>query len=213
MDAMSSYFSYRASITCGIPSIQLEGTVADWEKLERDFEQLAEYDLEWWVNDLMPILHEFTQAAKGEEDPLFWGKIYDYLHFEGGMCGSPEGTITGWMMKFFPYLNDDSKNPLIGVEIKSLIERKYLEGDAISKKHYKGPILSISDLPMGISKADFVLDNNNTFYKMEFLSGFVGIAQDATSKALRPEINWGVVDSGRKPTAEELAEKNETGGE
>lgn len=211
MDAMSSYFSYRASVTCGIPSVTLEGTVADWEKLERDFEQLAEYDLEWWVNDLMPILHEFTQAAKGEADPLFWGKIYDYLHFEGGMCGSPEGTVTGWMMKFFPYLNDDSKNPLIGVEMSSLI--KHRKGGAISPKSYRGPILSISDLPMGVSKADFVLNNNGELYKMEFLSGFVGITQDATTKALRPEINWGVVDSGRKPTAEELAEKNGTSGE
>ncbi|MFK7903817.1 MAG: DUF4419 domain-containing protein [Chitinophagales bacterium] len=195
MDAMSSYFDYSVGITCGIPSVTLEGTVEDWEKVERDFEQLAEYDLEWWVNDLMPILHQFTQAAKGEVDKEFWGKIYDYRHFKNGMCGSPQGSITGWMVKLFPYLNDGTKNSLIGIDLAQYSEQisnqeEYLSGQTV---------LGIADLPKGLSKADFVLDNNGDKSKMEFLAGFVGISQDSKTKALRPEINWGVVDSGKKP--------------
>jgi len=195
MDAMSSYFDYSVGITCGIPSVTLEGTVEDWEKVERDFEQLAEYDLEWWVNDLMPILHQFTQAAKGEVDKEFWGKIYDFRHFKNGMCGSPQGSITGWMVKFFPYLNDGTKNSLIGIDLAQYSEQisnqeEYLSGQTV---------LGITDLPKGLSKADFVLDNNGDKSKMEFLAGFVGISQDSKTKALRPEINWGVVDTGKKP--------------
>ncbi|MGB1243772.1 MAG: DUF4419 domain-containing protein [Chitinophagales bacterium] len=57
----------------------------------------------------------------------------------------------------------------------------------------------MTDLPKGLSKADFVLDNNGDKSKMEFLAGFVGISQDSKTKALRPEINWAVVDSGKKP--------------
>ncbi|MEZ4884578.1 MAG: DUF4419 domain-containing protein [Chitinophagales bacterium] len=204
MDAMSSYFDYSVGITCGIPSVTLEGTVEDWEKVERDFEQLAEYDLEWWVNDLMPILHQFTQAAKGEVDKEFWGKIYDYRHFERGMCGSPNGSITGWMVKFFPYLNDDSKNSLIGMDLG-----KYSEQISNQKEYQSGQVvLELSDFPQGLSKADFVLNNNGDKSKMEFLAGFVGIGQDAVTKTLRPEINWGVVDSGREPTSEELSDKS-----
>ena len=198
MDAMSSYFDYTVSITCGIPSIALEGRVEDWEKLERDFEQLAEYDLEWWVNDLMPILHQFTQAAKGEVDTEFWGKIYDYRHFKNGMCGSPEGSITGWMVKFFPYLKDGSKNNLIGVDLEQYSEQISNQ----EKYNYGQTILEITDFPQGLSKADFELDNNGDKSKMEFLAGFVGIGQDAKTKALRPEINWGVVDTGKKPNLE-----------
>ncbi len=195
MDAMSSYFDYSVGITCGIPSVTLEGTAEDWEKLERDFEQLAEYDLEWWVNDLMPIIHQFTQAANGEVDKDFWSKIYDYRHFKGGMCGSPQGSITGWMVKFFPYLNDGSKNSLIGMDLA-----KYSEQISNQKEYISGQVvLTVSDFPKGISKAEFVLKNKGEKSKMEFLAGFVGISQDSKTKALRPEINWGVVDSGKKP--------------
>ncbi|MGB0931167.1 MAG: DUF4419 domain-containing protein [Chitinophagales bacterium] len=199
MDAMSSYFSYSMGITCGIPSITLEGTVEDWEKLERDFEAFSQYDLKWWVDDLKPILHEFTQAARGEVDKEFWGKIYDYRHFERGMCGSPEGTITGWMLKFYPYLADDSKNPLIGKNLE-----KYSRQISKQKGYKSGqPVLELSDFPKGLSKADFILSNLGDVSEMEFLAGFVGIAQDSKTKALRPEINWSVVDSGRKSTSEE----------
>lgn len=198
MDAMSSYFSYSIGITCGIPSITLEGTVEDWEKLERDFEAFAQYDLEWWVNDLKPILHQFTLAAKGNVDKEFWGKIYDYRHFERGMCGSPTGTITGWMLKFYPYLADDSKNPLIGIDLE-----KYSRQISKQKEYQSGQsVLELSDFPKGLSKADFVLDNLGEVSQMEFLAGFVGISQDVKTKALRPEINWSVVHSGREPMAE-----------
>ncbi len=199
MDAMSSYFSYTVGITCGIPSITLEGTVADWEKLERDAAVFAAYDLEWWTDDLKPILRQFTQAAKGKVNKDFWGRMYDYRHFDRGMCGSPTGSITGWMVKFFPYLADESKNPLIGMDLE-----KYSHQISNQKEYESGQaILELSDFSKGLSKADFVLDNNGDKSKMEFLAGFVGIGQDAKTKALRPEINWGVVDSGRGPTAEE----------
>lgn len=200
MDAMSSYFSYTVGITCGIPSVTLEGTAADWEKLERDAAVFAQYDLEWWIEDLQPILRQFTQASKGKVDKDFWSKIYDYSHFGGGMCGSPTGSVTGWAVKFFPYLADDSRNPLMGVDLETYSRQISQQGAYQTGQ----AVLEVSDFPKGLSKADFVLDNNGDKSKMEFLAGFVGIGQDAKTKALRPEINWGVVNSGRKPTVEEL---------
>jgi len=35
----------------------------------------------------------------------------------------------------------------------------------------------------------------NQTYAMEFIAGFVGIAQDQVTKALRPEIGWAVCDA------------------
>lgn len=231
MDAMSSYFTYSMEISCGIPSITLEGSVEDWEKIERDFEKFAQYDLEWWVNDLKPVLHQFTQAAKGKVDKEFWQNIYDVDYASGGCA--PDRFITGWVLKFYPYLEDKSRNQIIGrdsendwvrdYEMERMMEeiskmREQNTEEPMEKKskkepeirmRYVGPDLEVSDLPLGISKADVIVHGDAGEYKIDFLAGFVGISQDAATKALRPEINWAVVDSGRKPTKEEMKQVKE----
>jgi hypothetical protein len=49
-------------------------------------------------------------------------------------------------------------------------------------------------LTSGLSRAPFKWDCGGKPYEMEFVAGFMGIAQDEQSKALRPEIGWAVQD-------------------
>jgi hypothetical protein len=56
--------------------------------------------------------------------------------------------------------------------------------------YLSGPRLA--GLPSGVSKAPFRWDHLNRSFNMEFLGGFVGIAQDHETLALRPEIGWAV---------------------
>lgn len=184
MDAMSAYFDYSLTVLCGIPEITIEGSPEDWAQIEAQTRELARYELGWWTEVLEPILREFTLAAEGTFNKSFWVKIYDEQQEEVDLiCATATNTyLTGWLLDFFPYI-DSAKNPYLGVNRKA------------SK-------IQVGALPSGLSKADLLYDDNGSFYKMELISGFVGIRQNAETGSLRPEISWAVVDTGASPSAE-----------
>jgi uncharacterized protein DUF4419 len=65
------------------------------------------------------------------------------------------------------------------------------EGDREDPEGYvTGPRLA--DFPNGLSKAPFRWNCLDRTFDMEFLGGFVGVAQDQETLALRPEIGWAV---------------------
>lgn len=186
MDAMSAYFDYSVTVMCGIPEITLEGTTADWEKLEAKARELTAYDLDWWTKELLPILHEFTLASKGKPNKRFWAKIYNEKTEEVDLVCTTgmETHISGWILNFFPYILEE-RNPYLG--------------KAAGKSN-----LEITSLPSGLSKSDVLFDDNGAYSKLEFIAGFMGIRQDKNTKSLRPEIAWAVVDSGVAPSEELL---------
>ena len=198
MDAMKNYFSYSSTTMCGIPRITLEGSVADWESIERKAQELAHYDLQSWIEVLMPILQEFTRAAKGQPDKEFWRSIYK---IDSG-CGSP--TVNGWILNFFPYKAID------GVVQPFAIKRKYYT-DSNGKQL---PMEAGTDeFPSGFSKADILWNYLGKFYKMELLAGFTGFRQDPQTLSLRPVISWAVVDRQEAPTQQEIEDYMKGGDE
>lgn len=113
MEAMSEFFEYRAISLCGIPEITLLGTVEDWEKIVKHTENLAQYDLQWWTNSLIPILEQFVAAAKGNPNNQFWQSIFKFE------SGSGHKTISGWLVQFFPYVEYE----ILGNSGKELLAR------------------------------------------------------------------------------------------
>ena len=171
MEAMKSYFSYRVMTLCGIPEITLEGSPEDWRMIREKTEQLAQFDLEWWIPSLLPILDQFVAASCGDVDQQFWSNIYKLSGGSGGpFCG-------GWILKLFPYLAD-GRNPWI-------------------KKKPGGPFsgATTDDFPSGLSRAPFVWKYFSTEYQMHFVGGFMAVKQDPESFALRPELGWAVVEA------------------
>ena len=66
MEAMKSYFRYGCHTMCGIPEITLEGSPEDWRMIREKAEQLAQFDLEWWIPSLLPIWCDMTYEMDGE---------------------------------------------------------------------------------------------------------------------------------------------------
>ena len=128
----------------------------------------------------------------GDVDLKFWRSIYKLQ----GQSGGP--IITGWIVAFFPYLKDlQTKEPT--VPFKSLLEGskdlpEMLNQVEVQKRGFARG-LTMESLPGGLSIAPFRWDYDGTNFDMEFLAGFVGIAQDAESLTLRPEIGWAVRDA------------------
>lgn len=177
MGAMKQYSNYELiRIACGIPSITLEGTTADWERLLTKVEALAQYDLQKWVSDLQPILKEFINASKGEVNLRFWQSMVmtttpEKLQNAGCTQGVKTTMLDGWFLKFFLY---------------------YLKGETPDKVPYNTQYM----LPE-IEKVPFIYKDlvRNRSCQMEMWAGFVGVEEDTTTFALRPKIGWMMVEA------------------
>ncbi|KAI0631164.1 hypothetical protein C8Q77DRAFT_190237 [Trametes polyzona] len=97
MATLKHYFSYGFRILCGIPSVTLEGTKADWQSILRRIERLYELGDEpsAWANMLRPILRRFVRAFDGEPDVEFWKHV---IHRQRQMCGQDD--MSGWLTAF-----------------------------------------------------------------------------------------------------------------
>lgn len=177
LDSMQSYFTYELSTRCGIPAIKLEGTVGDWESIVARVEQFARFDLDPWLDAILPILRQFVRAAKGEIDREHWESIYKYQ----GPRGSGSPFVSGWVTRLFPYLRNwqDDYEP-----------NQWL---STMPSHY-GP--NREAFPNTTSRAPlkWKIDNSSveTIYEMELCGGLIGVSQDRETRTVRPEIGWAV---------------------
>jgi Domain of unknown function (DUF4419) len=173
MDAMKSYFKYSFHTCCGIPYVSLEGTVEDWEKVLEKTKRLAQYDLTWWTESIIPHIEEIVEAAKGNSNQKFWEDIYKENNGSGGPF------VNGWLVKFVPYIEnyrgDKSKNSLV------ITPRMSLLGG-----------VTHDQLPSSASKCPFDWDYYGTYFKYEFIAGVLGMTQDKDTQAIRPRIGWAI---------------------
>ena len=185
METTKTYFDFVVMyIVCGIPEITLLGTTEDWQKVYDKAMQLRSYDLDWWIDELEPILAQFIKASKGKADTKFWRKMFKW-HTQKEY-GAPN-VIDGWIVKFFPY-------------------------DKYGKRFDLRTLTRDSSLPDELAEADvrFVEiypDGSRVETMIQLYGGFVGLEQNPENYALTPKIGWEV----RKKIdedAENLAQMN-----
>lgn len=179
MAAMRHYFDYVLVTRCGIPQITLLGTVEDWRQIRRRTEALAEFDLEWWVRGLLPVLDQFVRSAEGKPDREFWRSFYKWNDESGGPF------VSGWINAFFPYLEDRN--------LKAPREQCLSRNEGIRGLVHEG--IRTHMFPAGISIAPFVWDYLGTLIPMQLFAGFAGVSQDPHTLAVRPAIGWAVAEA------------------
>jgi hypothetical protein len=192
MDAMRSYFDYSVLSFCGIPSVTLEGTVEDWQLISEKMQAFRQFGLDDWINALTPIVEQFTQAANGQIDPEFWRSMYKFKEASGG------DKVTGWIINFFPYLKKDKLTAVIDQNL--VYEATYVVNPYIlNPPHSRHDGLTANQFPSGLSIVPFKWEYHLLItFPMQFIAGFVGIAQNPDTKALRPEIGWAIRDEPQK---------------
>lgn len=181
LDAVKPFFEFVVHhCICGIPFITLKGTAEDWEKMIGKVKQLTKFDLEWWTDELIPILQEFVDTANGRPKASFWKSIVKTWRPEqlrGKGCiheGPPPSTVNGWVLKFFPY-NRDGRTPE-----KVLIDETMLPETVSVPFKYR------------------LFDSSGNLIKetpMEMTAGFIGIEEDHETYALTPKIAWFISES------------------
>ena len=188
MSSVKAFFDYSVIyISCGIPNITIEGTTDDWEKVLNKTQQLRKYNLDWWVDDLVPILNEFSNASKGNVNKVFWRNIVKKDRpekFVGGGCSWDRPTeLDGWFLKFMPYDKKGKRTP--------------------QKVTY-----NYKDMPSQVINVDFMYKNldTGTTTPMEILCGLVGIEIDTITNAMRPKLGWMVCEKNKQLEIESLTE-------
>lgn len=171
MSAMKQYFDYEIRYFCGIPTIYLEGTPEDWERVVEKTEALRKYELDWWVDQLVPVLKKIVAAAEGEVDKPFWNSIYrkpnDPIHTYIGCSPVKSDRIDGWITRFYPYI-EGKPTPFDSIHERDILNFPPTCGQAPMK--YIGP--------------------NGRENGLHLYAGLVGLSEDSITKALRPEIAW-----------------------
>ena len=191
MDTVQSYFTYQVNTLCGIASITLDGSVADWEKLQQKVQGLRQFgDIGWWLNDVDAIVAQFVRAAKGDVDADFWNSIYKFQSQSGGT------RITGWIVKLLPlvktYVEVWQRNPLLGKRLTAYQKPRgrsfwYDDGCEIH-----GESVGTSNLPASLSTVPFQWNYFGDVRNYQFIAGIVGYSQSEDRKVLTPVMGWAV---------------------
>jgi hypothetical protein len=174
MDTFQQYFDYEITCICGIPDITLMGTVDDWQDIYTRVESIAQYDLEWWTDRMLPICREFVKTASGNPSLAFWQGIYKPKKIYGGEL------IAGWLAELFPYLKDSVtqipsvRNPILRIARVDLTAK-----DGISSE----------SIPIGLSRVPVKFMLPNKKYNLELVAGFLGVCQSEDGE-LKPELGW-----------------------
>jgi len=171
MEAMKNYFSYEVRTLCGISRITLLGETKDWENIKQRVIAMAEFDLNWWTDSLLPIIDQFIAASKSKIDVDFWQQLYKRSRGSGGPY------INGWINQLFPYINTRKGNV-----------RNDEVGKDWNKSCYLGCLTS-DILPSGLSVAPFIWKYFTETFPMEFVGGFFGASQESDG-SVRARIGW-----------------------
>ena len=175
MNTMQKFFEFRMDeVICGIPYVTLQGTPDDWKKFAAKVNQLRDYGLDWWADQLEPIAAEFVKASQGNPDREFWKNIVKKtrpgeLRGYGCIPMGGETKFDGWFLKFLPFTENGMTPSEVCMDDKMLSE---------------------------LCKTDFTyqqVDGNGKIIgsmPMKLWGGIVGCQQDEESSALSFKIGW-----------------------
>ena len=169
MAIASEYYTYTAFTLCGIPKIKINGTKEDWSLLKDSFNKLASrLDMEWWSQQLNPILDEFVKIFDGQSPVSFWKNIYKLYEPKG--CGNPK--FNGWFSKFYPYLMGYSDK-------MEFVKRTDWEHD-----------VDFETLPNAVTSVDIEWNYFGQEIPLKLYTGFIGVQVDTASKMLKAAMGY-----------------------
>lgn len=181
---------------CGLPSVTLLGTKADYESILNRLEKLNEMGTEAraFTSLLRPIIKQFIAtfdaiAAGREPNMDFWGKI---CHEEN--MGSGPRYLSGWLTAFCVW-NADGKwqgpKDILTANAATLEAMKATDISTFDASVY-GQI-SMNKIPVGFAEVPVKLDDNGLELSCMMVAGHVGarmIGSGEIHDTLQPEPHW-----------------------
>ncbi|KAF5319721.1 hypothetical protein D9619_008693 [Psilocybe cf. subviscida] len=200
---MSTLKAYTMGLTCGIPSVTLEGEKEkDWEKLLARIDRLSVFgqEPEAWSAMLRPILTRFVQAFDGQPGTDFWNHVCHYQHM-----GSGSDFLGGWITAFCVWDKHGKWKRSISINdiLVKAEERSRTGAHASPSIHSDArnwilevdgmpyPTISADDIPPGYCEVDVHLDDNGEHFDCMMVSGHMSMRIEGVSQdAIRPHPAW-----------------------
>ena len=182
MDVFSPYCDYEVACVCGIPTITLTGTPADWRAIRQRIDVIDELELGFWTSSLRPIADQLQATAEGRPDVAFWRDIYKPEEAYGW------DRITGWIARLFPYLKSAGRYD----QVNRLLE--YNIGNVPTKtgKWEESAGIIAEDAPLGTSQVLITLVDQGAGggdRDVILEGGLLGVTQDDDGR-LEPMAGW-----------------------
>jgi hypothetical protein len=195
MSSMQKFFSYKMSTMCGIPHVNLLGSLEDWISLRQKTEELGKLMMpqfsKKWMAALLPVLDQFVDAYKGEVNHLFWQSMVKKIQV--GQGSGSYTALSGWINALYPYLNKDKENPFV-MHWEELVQDD-------------GP--EPQDFPNTMSSAPVEWNYFGTLYQLHFHAGMYGMFQNPETLALSPRIGWFITHDPAKTPEERIKQLEE----
>jgi hypothetical protein len=176
MDIFETYFKYELVGICGIPRITLTGTPEDWDRMVAKVRLLRCFEIDWWLDKLLPLVEEMARARTGVIDLVHWQNICKLTDAYGG------SEINGWIAYFFPYLREQAQGPC---KMRNPI---FEDGSGFQT----------FSAPSGLSEVPFTWEQDGRRRLMNAVGGLMGVRQDAMSLALEPVAGWAICEATEK---------------
>ncbi|OQR89033.1 hypothetical protein THRCLA_09955 [Thraustotheca clavata] len=175
MASMAKYFRYKFELRCGIPYVNLLGTVEDWENIRTRIEKLKDFGdcMSEWVTMLGRVLDQFVLAAKGQAYVAFWQRICHNIEGHSG-----PSYICGWISVFCVFNEEGNWQG----------NRKRVEAHG-QEFESEFPIVDTTDIPRGFCKVDVTIDDNGVEYKSAMFAGHVTY-QVQNQNTIAPHLSW-----------------------
>ena len=184
-----SYFGYKISLACGIPSVTLEGEKSDWERLLTRLDKLDSFGEEpkAWAALLRPILTRFVRAFDGEPDVDFWSRVCHDHSFGSGIS-----YLSGWITAFCVWSSKGKwQGPSLSEPPKTVqpLRGRPMPEFVLDKVSY--PVIGSDDVPVGFCEVDVTLDDNGVTLPCMMASGHLAYSVEGERKdMMRPIPSW-----------------------
>lgn len=197
MGALQKYFSFTAQFLCGLPSVTLLGTRADWQALLLALDKIPSFGMEAteWYNLLVPVCRHFVATFDKPNSGAvksFWNRIVHHERF-----GSGSTRYSGWITAFCFW--DDKGGSLYarGIDHSKVQAQQssafakavgawrsrrgmgvncMLDGVAY---HY----IESTDVPPGYASVPVKIDDNGTIYTARMVAGSVATRMESSGIA------------------------------
>lgn len=185
LKAASPYYNYQLGSMCGIPRIELYGSVDDWRWIRDKLAGMRQFGMERRTKALVPVLDECVAAAEGRAHPAFWKSYYKYASESGSSY------VSGWINVFFVEEGDKLLDTVLATGFSWAAAE--VQPSSLGAVNLPLALTTRSYTTKGVVDVDFVWQYLNQTIPMRWRAGFMGVAQDGKSMTLKPVIAWQVL--------------------
>ena len=71
LSIMKKYFTYKLLQGCGFPYITIEGSIKDWNEINKKLKELKKVSINFFTNEIITIITKIIEIKNGNIDISF----------------------------------------------------------------------------------------------------------------------------------------------